>query len=135
MKQYETVVPPFGTRFESGNLAVAQCEGPDLYTLLASRTSGWLCGDFAKSRGRHWKIQFAFACLHPDLLIEVDVDANTDGYTQWFYFAVQGGSCGLKVTFRLVNMAKSGSLFGSLVENGRKMFLALSYALRTDKYR
>lgn len=66
----------FCSSFESGNLAVAQCEGPDLYTLL------------------------------------VDVDANTDGYTQWFYFAVQGGSCGLKVTFRLVNMAKSGSLFG-----------------------
>ena len=69
------------------------------------------------------------------MIIEVDVDANTDGYTQWFYFAVQGGSCGLKVTFRLVNMAKSGSLFGNLIENGRKMFLALSYALPTDQCR
>eukprot|EP00434_Breviolum_minutum_P035492 symbB.v1.2.031418.t1/scaffold3646.1/size68564/3 len=66
----------FCSSFESGNLAVAQCDGPDLYTLL------------------------------------VDVDANTDGYTQWFYFAVHGGSTGLKVTFRLINMAKSGSLFG-----------------------
>lgn len=43
------------------------------------------------------------------------MDANTDGYTQWFYFAVHGGSTGLKVTFRLVNMAKSGSLFGTSV--------------------
>ena len=41
------------------------------------------------------------------------MDTNTDGYTQWFYFAVRGGSTGLKVTFRLVNMAKSGSLFGT----------------------
>ena len=55
---------------------------------------------------------------------EVDVDANTDGYTQWFYFAVRGGSLGSKVTFRLVNMAKSGSLFGTLIQLEQKITLA-----------
>ncbi|CAE8606636.1 unnamed protein product, partial [Polarella glacialis] len=41
----------------------------------------------------------------------LDFDVNTLGYTQWFYFGVQGGTKGVRVTFRLVNMAKSGSLF------------------------
>ncbi|CAJ1363377.1 unnamed protein product, partial [Effrenium voratum] len=66
----------FSAAFESGNLALAQCESPSVYTLM------------------------------------VDVDVNTDGYTQWFYFAVRGGALGAKVTFRLANMAKSSSLFG-----------------------
>lgn len=43
---------------------------------------------------------------------EVDVDVHTDGYTQWFYFAVKGGTLGSKVSFRLVNMAKCSSMFG-----------------------
>jgi len=66
----------FSASFESGNLAVAQCDNPNQYTLL------------------------------------VDVDANTDGYTQWFYFAVRGGTVNSKINFRLINMAKSSSLFG-----------------------
>lgn len=66
----------FSASFESGNLAVAQCDNPNQYTLL------------------------------------VDVDANTDGYTQWFYFAVRGGTVSSKINFRLINMAKSSSLFG-----------------------
>ncbi|CAK8999698.1 unnamed protein product [Durusdinium trenchii] len=66
----------FSASFESGNLTLAQCDGPNLYILA------------------------------------VDVDVHTDGYTQWFYFAVRGGKVGMEVTFRLVNMAKSSSLFG-----------------------
>eukprot|EP00931_Biecheleriopsis_adriatica_P054913 TRINITY_DN32366_c0_g1_i1.p1 TRINITY_DN32366_c0_g1~~TRINITY_DN32366_c0_g1_i1.p1 ORF type:complete len:1335 (+),score=285.54 TRINITY_DN32366_c0_g1_i1:164-4168(+) len=66
----------FSSSFESGNLALAQCNSETQYNLL------------------------------------VDFDVNTGGYTQWFYFAVRGGVKGMKVNFRLVNMAKSGSLFG-----------------------
>lgn len=66
----------FSACFECGNLALAKCENPNLYTLF------------------------------------MDSDVNTLGYTQWFYFAVKGGAQGQKVSFRLVNMSKSGSLFG-----------------------
>eukprot|EP00928_Gymnodinium_smaydae_P030216 TRINITY_DN22528_c0_g1_i1.p1 TRINITY_DN22528_c0_g1~~TRINITY_DN22528_c0_g1_i1.p1 ORF type:complete len:740 (-),score=88.27 TRINITY_DN22528_c0_g1_i1:40-2217(-) len=41
----------------------------------------------------------------------LDFDHNTRGYTQWFYFAVQGGVKGSTVTFNLVNMSKSDSMF------------------------
>jgi len=43
----------------------------------------------------------------------LDFDVNTSGYTQWFYFGVQGGQQDLCVTFRIANMSKSSSLFGS----------------------
>lgn len=46
---------------------------------------------------------------HYTLYIENDV--NTSGYTQWFYFGVRGGRQAQRVTFRLVNLKKAGSLF------------------------
>mmetsp|Transcript_54112 Transcript_54112/g.174819 ORF Transcript_54112/g.174819 Transcript_54112/m.174819 type:complete len:615 (+) Transcript_54112:121-1965(+) len=41
----------------------------------------------------------------------VDHDVNTTGYTQWFYFGIQGATAGLRVNFRIVNLKKAGSLF------------------------
>lgn len=43
----------------------------------------------------------------------LDFDYNTKGYTQWFYFAVRGGTPGLRVTFRIINMSKGHSLFAA----------------------
>ena len=83
--------------FESGNLAVAQCDNPNQYTLLAA----WQQNVRPPESG-------CMLCVS-----EVDVDANTDGYTQWFYFAVRGGTVNSKINFRLINMAKSSSLFGT----------------------
>ena len=92
-----TSFPPTKLSFESGNLAVAQCDNPNQYTLLAA----WQQKVMPPESG----------CVH--CLSEVDVDANTDGYTQWFYFAVRGGTVSSKINFRLINMAKSSSLFGT----------------------
>jgi len=41
----------------------------------------------------------------------LDFDVNTSGYTQWFYYGVRGGTKGLRVTFKIVNLSKADSHF------------------------
>mmetsp|Transcript_104612 Transcript_104612/g.239783 ORF Transcript_104612/g.239783 Transcript_104612/m.239783 type:complete len:735 (-) Transcript_104612:2310-4514(-) len=41
----------------------------------------------------------------------LDHDLHTMGHTQWFYFGVTGVPAGRSLTFRLVNMCKSDSLY------------------------
>jgi len=46
-----------------------------------------------------------------ELLIHPDV--KNGAYRQWFYFEVRNGRPGVTYRFSLVNLAKSGALFGS----------------------
>ena len=41
----------------------------------------------------------------------LQTDINTRGHTQWFYFAVSNTSQALSVTFEILNLSKTDSLF------------------------
>ncbi|TYZ59709.1 hypothetical protein PybrP1_011114 [[Pythium] brassicae (nom. inval.)] len=82
----------FDSLFESGNLQRAE------------RIYRRECGKPAAA---------AAAVLRQEYELTIHPDIKNSAYRQWFYFEVRNGSPGVSYKFSLVNLAKSGALFGS----------------------
>lgn len=82
----------FDALFESGNL------------LRAERIYRRECRKTAAAAALAQPHEYELT-IHPDI--------KNSAYRQWFYFEVRNGSPGATYKFSLVNLAKSGALFGS----------------------
>ena len=112
----------FDSQFESGNLLWSRMIGHTTSSTGRQSRGKNIFKNIFKKEGSGGGGKYPVVQLQEyDLVLQHDLFTN--GNVQWFYFRCGGTRRGLTVRFNLINMKKSGSLFG----DGGKLFSFLFF--------